>query len=277
MSFNNTPIELVEKYWDDRPCNIRHSTAAIGTKKYFDEVEERKYFVEPHIPDFAEFNRWKGKKVLEIGCGIGTDTINFARAGATVTAVDLSSKSLALATERSKIYNLFDQITFIKADVESLSKYVEPEPYDLVYSFGVLHHTPNPENAIREIKENFVTSGSTVKLMMYNRYSWKVIWILLTESKGRFWKITELIAKNSEAQTGCPVTYTYTPKSLRKLLGNTFETKNIFVNHIFPYRISEYVQYRYNKMWYFQLLPSVLFRLLERKLGWHLCITSQSR
>ena len=185
MSFNNTRIEAVEKYWDDRPCNIRHSNADIGSKKYFDEVEKRKYFVEPHIPDFAEFNRWKGKKVLEIGCGIGTDTINFARAGATVTAVDLSSKSLALATKRSEIYNLSDRITFIKADVESLSKYVKPEPYDLIYSFGVLHHTPNPGNAIREIKENFVTSGSTVKLMMYNRYSWKVMWIIINESKGK--------------------------------------------------------------------------------------------
>jgi len=69
----------------------------VGTKQYFDEVEARKYFVEYHIPGFAKFARWRGKKVLEIGCGIGTDTINFARAGAQVTTVDLSGKSMELA------------------------------------------------------------------------------------------------------------------------------------------------------------------------------------
>ena len=61
-------IETVEKYWNDRPCNIRHSNLEIGTIEYFEEVEKKKYFVEPHIPSFAEFSKYKNKKVLEIGC-----------------------------------------------------------------------------------------------------------------------------------------------------------------------------------------------------------------
>jgi hypothetical protein len=70
-------LEKVKEFWDSRPCDIRRSPKPIGTKEYFDEVEARKYFVEPHIPRFAEFSTGKGK-VLEIGYGNGTDTINFA-------------------------------------------------------------------------------------------------------------------------------------------------------------------------------------------------------
>src|ERR1700747_3084868 len=96
-------IEAVEAYWNARPCNIRHSPKPVGTREYFDEVEARKYFVEHHIPAFADFERWRGKKVLEIGCGIGTDTINFARHGAQVTAVDLTEKSLEVARQRARV------------------------------------------------------------------------------------------------------------------------------------------------------------------------------
>ena len=101
--FADKSIADVQRYWDARPCNIRHSPKPVGSKEYFDEVEARKYFVEPHIPAFAEFERWRGKRVLEVGCGIGTDSINFARAGADLTAVELSGESLRIAAQRAEV------------------------------------------------------------------------------------------------------------------------------------------------------------------------------
>lgn len=271
--FKDVSVEKVKEYWNKRPCNIRHSPAQVGTRQYFDEVEARKYFVEPHIPVFAEFKKWSGKRVLEIGCGIGTDTINFARAGAKVTALDLSDQSLELAKRRAQVYGLGEKITFYQANAEELSSVVPVEPYDLVYSFGVIHHTPHPERVIEQIR-HFVKPGSTVKIMVYNRYSWKVLWILLVYGKGAFWKLNELIAKYSEAQTGSPVTYAYSKKSIRKLLRG-FEITDIFIDHIFPYKIKDYVQYKYKKVWYFRYLPKPIFRWMERHFGWHLCVTAK--
>src|SRR5947209_17249567 len=117
-------IDQVRAYWNRRPCNVRHSTSPVGSKEYFDEVEARKYFVEPHIPKFADFERWRGKRVLEIGCGIGTDTLSFAQHGARVTAVDLSEKSIALARRRAEVYGQQDRSEFHNGSSEAVSKFV---------------------------------------------------------------------------------------------------------------------------------------------------------
>jgi 2-polyprenyl-3-methyl-5-hydroxy-6-metoxy-1,4-benzoquinol methylase len=277
QSFQNVSIEAVQTYWNARPCNIRHSTKPVGTAEYFDEVEWRKYLVEPHIPGFAAFERWSGKKVLEIGCGIGTDTINFARNGATVTAVDLSDKSMEIARQRAHVFGLQDRIRFVKANAEQLSSFIPVEPYDLIYSFGVIHHTPNPGRVLDELRK-FVKPGSTVKIMVYHRRSWKVLWILLAYGKGRLWKLKKLIADYSEAQTGCPVTYTYTRSEGRRLLEeHGLRVNDVRVDHIFSYRIKDYVQYRYIQDWYFRWLPRRVFRALERRFGWHLCLTAEPR
>jgi ubiquinone/menaquinone biosynthesis C-methylase UbiE len=274
-SFQETSITQVREYWNARPCNIRHSPKAVGTREYFDEVEQRKYQVEPHIPGFAAFEQWRGKKVLEIGCGIGTDTINFARHGAEVTAVDLTEKSLELARQRARVFGLEDRIRFVQANAERLSDFVPPERFDLVYSFGVIHHTPHPDRVLEELRK-FTGPGSTVKIMVYNRWSWKVLWILFVYGKGQFWKLDRLIADYSEAQTGCPVTYSYSRRGGRRFLeDHGLRVSDVMVDHIFSYSIPEYVQYRYKQVWYFRWMPRPLFRFLERAFGWHLCLTGR--
>ena len=142
-------------------------------------MEARKYFVEPHIPAFAEFERWNGKRVLEIGCGIGTDTIRFARAGARVTAVDLSEESLAVARQRAAVFGLEDRITFYRADAERLSEAV---PVGDLRS-GLLLRRDSPHSASRRTSSVRYAGtwgpASVLKMMVYHRYSYKVLWILL--------------------------------------------------------------------------------------------------
>lgn len=253
-------IQIVQSYWNARPCNIRHSTQPIGTKEYFDEVEKRKYFVEPHIPGFAQFERWKGKKVLEVGCGMGTDTINFARAGALVTAVDLSDESLKLAKQRAKVFGLEDKISFYQANAEELTSRVPVEAYDLVYSFGVIHHTPNPSNAIAQMKR-YMDPSAELKLMLYAKNSWKNLMI-------------EAGFDQPEAQSGCPIAFTYTADEVRNLLDG-FNVLEIKQDHIFPFVIEKYVKYEYEVVPWFSAMPKDMFAALEKSLGWHMLITAR--
>jgi len=274
-AFAAEPIERVAAYWNARPCNIRHSPLPVGTREYFDEVEARKYRVEPHIPAFAEFARWRGKKVLEIGCGIGTDTLNFARAGAHVTAVDLTENSLALARQRARVYGLEDRIRFVQANAEELNRTLPAEPFDLIYSFGVLHHTPHPDRALEQLRA-YMAPHTSIRVMVYHRWSWKVFWIWCTQGGPRRWDLDRIVAEHSEAQTGCPVTYTYSRSSGRRWLErHGIRVECVAADHIFPYSIEEYKRFEYKKVWYFRWMPAPLFRLAERAFGWHLCLTGR--
>lgn len=264
-------IHKVKEYWNKRPCNIKHSNKIVGTREYFDQVEARKYFIEPHIPLFAQFERWKNKKVLEIGCGIGTDSINFARAGADLTVVDLSDKSLELCKKRFEVYGL--RAKFYQANCEQLSSFVPITAYDLVYSFGVIHHTPHPEKALQEIKK-YCAGHTEIRIMVYSKWCWKVFWIIMKYGKGNFWRTDELVKMYSEAQMGCPVTNYYSFRNIRVLMDN-FEILQIRKDHIFPYRIDKYINYQYEAVWYFRWMPKLLFRWFEKSFGWHTLIVAR--
>jgi SAM-dependent methyltransferase len=169
-----------------------------------------------------------------------------------------------------------DRIRFVQANAEELTSALDDEPYDLVYSFGVIHHTPHPERALAEMRA-LMAPGGTLKLMIYHRRSWKVFWIVAAHGRGRFWKTDELVAEHSEAQTGCPVTFSYTRSEARELVeSNGFRVKDLHVDHVFPYRIRDYVEYRYVKVPYFRWMPVRLFRAFERRFGWHLLVAAEA-
>ena len=250
-------IDDVRTYWDDRPCNVKHSKKEVGTKEYFDEVERKRYTAEPHIPPFAGFSSTKGKKVLEVGCGMATEGINYARAGATYTGTDLSIESLDLAKKRFKVYN--NKGNFYLGNSEELSSFVPVETYDLIYSFGVIHHSPHPEKIISEIKK-YMNKDSTLKIMLYASESWKNYMI-------------EAGYDQPEAQYGCPIANTYTKDEVRKLLDGFDVTIEQY--HIFPYQIEPYKRGEFVKQPWFEAMPDEIFEVLKKNLGWHLLITAK--
>lgn len=264
-------IEQVRKFWNQQPCNIRHSPKSLCGRAYFDEVETRKYFVEPHIQGFAQFERWKGKKALEIGCGIGTDSINFARAGADLTVIDVSEESLRICKKRFEVYGL--QARFYCGNAEELGSFLPANHYDLIYSFGVIHHTPHPEKVFTEVKK-YCQPETEVRIMLYSKWSWKAFWIIMTYGKGALWKAHELIKTYSEAQTGCPVTYCYSFRNIRRLMKD-YRIIKIRKEHIFPYKIDKYINYEYEKVWYYRWMPKAMFRWIESHLGWHTLIVAK--
>ena len=250
-------IEDVKQYWDDRPCNVRHSFEKVGTKLYFDQVEVKRYFAEPHIPDFADFKSWKGKKVLEVGCGMATEGINFARYGAQYTATDLSVESLDLAKKRFEVYNKSGD--FYLGNSEELSSFLPLNTYDLIYSFGVIHHSLHPDRIISQIKQ-YMNKDSTLKIMLYASESWKNYMI-------------ETGYDQPEAQYGCPIAHTYTKDEVRELLDGFDVT--IEQNHIIPYQIEPYKRGEFVKQPWFEAMPDEVFNALKQQLGWHLLITAK--
>lgn len=256
---NTADIQQVKQFWDDRPCNIRHSDRPLGSREYFDEVEAKKLRVEPHILDFTDFAQWRGRRVLEIGCGIGTAAVNFARCGARYTGVELSERSLELARQRFDVYGLNGN--FYVANAEQLTDVVPVKTYDLIYSWGVIHHSVNPQRIIQQAR-CYMGANSELRIMVYAHDSWKRAMI-------------DAGLDQPEAQSGCPIALTYRRQDIPELLGPDLEIVDIQQDHIFPYEIDSYRRGQYVKQPWFQHMPADMFRALERNFGWHLMITAR--
>jgi SAM-dependent methyltransferase len=164
---NNNLKERVRAFWQANPCGVKFADAAPGTKRFYELVEAHRYTKEWHIPVAADFSRARGLKVLEIGCGLGTDGAQFAEAGADYTGVDLTEAAVDLARKRFELFNLPGK--FQTADAENLD--FADESFDLVYSHGVLHHTPETRKAVQEIHRVLRPGGRAV-VMLYHRGSY---------------------------------------------------------------------------------------------------------
>jgi SAM-dependent methyltransferase len=159
--------ERVRAFWQEHPCGTKFSDAAPGTRLFFERVAAHRYATEWHIPEAAGFAGARGKRVLEVGCGLGTDGAQFARAGADYTGVDLTEAAVELARRNFEIQQLPG--TFRTADAEKLD--FPDESFDLIYSHGVLHHTPDTAQAVREVHRVLRPGGQAI-VMLYHRDSY---------------------------------------------------------------------------------------------------------
>jgi SAM-dependent methyltransferase len=237
---------------------VGHSPAEVGSMAWSREVTSRKYTVEPHIRRFADFDRWRGKDVLEVGCGIGTDTLEFLRAGARVDAMDLSQASIDLAKKRCRDFG--ERVKFICDDAQNWVPWLNNPHYDLAYSFGVIHHVEHPKTVL-EAMRSALKPGGELRVMLYARRSLKF-----------------LLGERPEAQAGCPIVNWYSEREARRLVESAgFEIMSVEKTHIFPWRVKDYVNHRYVMRWPYRLMSEGLFRWLERRAGHHLLVIARKK
>ena len=253
--------DRIRDYWDRQPCNVHHSRAAVGSAEYFDEVTAKRYRAEPHILDFAGFHHWRGKRVLEIGCGIGTDAEQFARHGAAYTGIDISKESLHLSRERFRVYGL--QGDFQCGSITDLAFVKSLGEFDLVYSYGVLHHFPGMSDHLANISE-VMHSGSELRFMVYAKNSWK--YAMIQKGLDQF-----------EAQSECPYAEAFTREEIEDLLAPCYHVERIRQDHCFMYNVAAYKEGRFELESWFSAMSDTMRSAVREYLGWHLLVKATKR
>jgi ubiquinone/menaquinone biosynthesis C-methylase UbiE len=172
----------VRSFWERTPCGSWDATAPEGSPEYFEQIERRRYELEPFIQGLGDFRSTRGLDVLEIGVGLGTDHMQFARAGARLTGIDLTEKGIELVRRRLAFEGLSSDLR--TADAEQLP--FPAESFDVVYSWGVLHHTPETPRAVREAIR-VLRPGGRICVMLYARHSWVAygLWVRHGPLSGR--------------------------------------------------------------------------------------------
>ncbi len=156
----------VQAYWNEHPCGTQFTEMEWGSREFYRAVEEDRYRRQPFMAEAVGFARYPGRELLEIGCGLGTDLLQFAKGGAKVAGLDLTPQSVALARRRFELEDMPGR--FLVGDAENLP--FPDDRFDVVYSFGVLHHTPDTARAFREVRRILRPGGEAV-IMLYHAHS----------------------------------------------------------------------------------------------------------
>lgn len=245
---NMAGTEEVRRFWEAHVNNEYYTEQQRGSQQYFDEITAKRYNLHYHLSAlFRQIGDGNGKALLEIGCGIGIDTVSLARLGFAVTAIDLSETAVAVAENRARDMGL--SIAYEVGNCEQLR--FADNTFDIVYSFGVIHHTPDIRQAIREIHRVLKPNG-TAHVMIYHRYSLVNLAHVLTRTP---------YESPKNLRDHCPVVIRSSRKEARRLF-DAFSTTLIRTEYPFTYGMRHVARF----------IPMPLQRMLGRCIGWHLMI-----
>jgi ubiquinone/menaquinone biosynthesis C-methylase UbiE len=219
----------VAQFWNTNPCGVHIASYPKYSKEYFEQIENYRYSLEPEIFSFAQFTRFYGKEVLEVGVGAGTDFLQWVRAGARVHGIDLTPEGIRHVKMRLDAYGL--QATDLRvADAEALP--YDNDMFDLVYSWGVIHHSPNTTKALDEIIR-VTKPGGQCKIMVYNRHSLGAfhLWLRKAFLAGRPWKSFQWCIYHFQESPG---TKAFTIKEFTTIL-KTRPVENVLIRPLMTY------------------------------------------
>jgi SAM-dependent methyltransferase len=289
-----TRIIEVERFWNEHPCQSNLSQEQ-DRRRYFAEISLKRFRGrEWHVPLIANFRGFQGRDVLEIGCGIGTDGVEFAKHGARYVGVDLTPIAVELARERFRLFETPGR--FEVANAEERLPFSDAS-FDHVYSFGVIHHSPVPENIVGEI-HRVLRAGGTFTIMLYNRTSVNYyIEIMLLRRLGRWcllprfmpgliaaltgfdrWKLEghresltrrkrisreEWISMNTDGPF-CPLARVYSRRDAATLFRGFANVRQ----DIWEFNVDHWPYLR-------RVMPDALTRWIGRRWGWHRIVCGQ--
>ena len=261
--------QQAREQWSQDPCGARYGAKyEFATRAFFDEVERHRYQeYAPWMPEVMGFDQFAGKRLLEVGCGMGTDLLQFARGGAACTGVDLTPRSVEISSLHFGLYNM--RADFVLADGERLP--FADASFDVVYSNGVLHHTPDTEQAVREL-HRVLKPGGTAKVMLYHRdslYYWTEIILHRGVLRGHFLRghsPEEIMSRYVEysEHDARPLVKVYSRRQARKLFEPFGEVKTEVEQMI-----------REELRFLRPLVSDKVFRRLRRSAGWNVIITAR--
>lgn len=280
-------------FWTENQPGFRFTDETPGTPDFFAAVEDHRYALEPAIPELAGFGGWRDRDVLEAGCGIATDGINFARHGARYTGVDFSDSAVELARHRFGLEGLDGEI--VQASIAALP--VADATQDLVYSNGVIHHLPETAEVVAEM-HRVLRPGGVARVMVYHRdslnYRFNILVVrrllaglllvpgaaeslgrltaerpdvfeghrrLLREHGARYLLDRRLFLDNNTDGPDNPLSKVYSKGNARELFGDFSSVRTVvrFMNlRLYPKGD--------------RLAATAISRQLERRIGWHLWI-----
>jgi len=273
-----TPQELkqeIRRFWGGMPCGVVSSRQPVNSHAFFAETARHRFQIHTDwdrafLRDAIRFHEHNNKQVLEIGCGIGVDGLEWALAGNRYVGLDYNLPSCQIT--RGRFQAAGREGSFSNGDAENLP--FADESFDVIYSFGVLHHTPGTEKAVEEVYRCLKPGGLAI-IMLYYKWSAMVFGDILLDRglrQGALWKaggIGQLISKytewDSQTETSVnPLTRVFSKREARRMF-RPFRDIEMELHYLWPGHFGPFRRLAL-------LLPNSITHNLHRYLGWNLII-----